>query len=439
MESAPRFHCSLWSRAIPRSDRAGYKKNNGVRFKIYPREIIMTEYTRGVPKAELKPRIKAFQALLCKKGIDGAIIIQKSDFFYLTGTNQQGWLYVPQEGEPLLMIFKEFDRAKAESPLERVVDLVSPKKIPKMLEKFGYPAPEKLGMELDVVPANLFFQYKSIFDNADIVDISVEIRMLRAVKSSYEIEMITRAAVLSDKLAAKVPEFLEEGKTEITLAGELEAYARSLGHQGLVKMRLWGSELFYGHLLSGDSGGIPSYLASPTGGSGTSPATGQGAGHRKIGRNEPVIVDYVFALDGYLSDHARIFSIGKLSDKLLKAHNAMLEVQEIAKKEGVPGVLAGDLYEVMVNAAKERGYADNFMGVGDRRIRFTGHGIGLELDEFPFIAKGQKLALAPGMVIAMEPKVIFPGMGVVGIENTLVVTESGLESLSSIREDVVVV
>jgi len=350
---------------------------------------------------ELKNRLIKFQSQLGKKGIDAAIIVQKADFFYLTGTNQQGWLYVPGEGQPLLMIFKEFERAKAESPLERIVDIVSPKNIPETLGKFGYPMPRKLGMELDVLPANLFFQYKAIFGAADIVDISIEIRMVRAVKSAHEIKMIERAAAFSDKLAARVPELLEVGKTELTLAGELESYARSLGHQGIIKMRLWGSELFYGHLLSGISGGVPSYLASPTGGTGPSPATGQGAGHKKIGKNEPVLVDYVFALDGYLSDHARIFSIGRLPDDLLMAHEAMLEVQEIAKKEGLPGVLAGDLYEIMVAAARERGYADNFMGVGDRRIRFTGHGIGLELDEFPFIAKGQDLALETGMVMAL--------------------------------------
>lgn len=399
----------------------------------------MAEYTRGAPEAELKSRIEAFQKLLDKRGVDAAIIVQKADFFYLTGTNQQGWLYVPSKGQPLLMIFKEFSRARAESSLERIVDLVSPKKIPGMLDEFGYKKPAILGMELDVLPTNLYFKYCSIFDKAEIVDISTEIRILRAVKSPYEITMIRRAATMSDRLAAKVPELLEEGKTEICLAGELEAYARSLGHQGLVKMRLWGSELFYGHLLSGSSGGVPSYLSSPTGGTGTSPATGQGAGHRKIGRNEPIIVDYVFALDGYMSDHARIFSIGKISDDLLKAHDAMLEIQAIAKREGLPGVAAGDLYEIMLAAAKDRGYADNFMGVGARRIRFTGHGIGLELDEFPFIAKGQTLTLQPNMVIAMEPKVILPGRGVVGVENTLIVTEVGLESLSTIREDVVVV
>jgi Xaa-Pro dipeptidase len=74
-----------------------------------------------------------------------------------------------------------------------------------------------------------------------------------------------------------------------------------------------------------------------------------------------------------------------------------------------------------------------------RRIRFIGHGIGLELDEFPFLAKGQKMPLEKGMIIALEPKVIIPGKGVVGIENTHVVTENGLEQLGKFREDIIVV
>jgi Xaa-Pro aminopeptidase len=293
-------------------------------------------------------------------------------------------------------------------------------------------------MELDVLPTNLYFQYCAIFKQSKLLDISFEIRLIRAVKSEFEIAKLRLSAKLSDKVAAMVPQLLEIGKPEITLAGELEGYARSLGHQGIVRMRMWGSELFYGHLLSGDGAAVPSYLASPTGGTGVSSVIGQGAGFRKIGPNEPVLVDYVFALDGYISDHARIFSIGRLPDELEAAHLAMLEIQREIKSQAKPGVLTGDLYESMISLAEKKGYAENFMGVGERRIRFTGHGVGLELDEFPFIAKGQQLALEAGMVIALEPKTIFPGKGVVGIENTHLVTENGLESLSSFPDEITV-
>ncbi|MBF0258747.1 MAG: aminopeptidase P family protein, partial [Desulfamplus sp.] len=148
--------------------------------------------------------------------------------------------------------------------------------------------------------------------------------------------------------------------------------------------------------------------------------------------------DYVFALNGYLSDHARIFSIGAVSDELSKAHEAMLKVQKVAMEAGRPGVATGELYELMLNQAKSSGYEEYFMGTGERKIRFTGHGIGLELDEFPFIAKGQTLVLKEGMTLALEPKAIMPGKGVVGIENTFVVTDKGLKSMAHYPEDIIV-
>jgi Xaa-Pro dipeptidase len=390
----------------------------------------------GAPLLEVQARIEKLQEAMQKKGINGALIVQKTDLFYFATTSQQGWLYVPESGSPLLMIFKEFDRARIESPLDQVISVVSPKKIPEILGAHGYQLPTLLGMELDVLPANLYFQYADIFKASKIIDISPEIRLIRAVKSTYEIGILRQAAALSDTVAAKVPELLQVGKTEVALAGELESYARSLGHQGIVRMRLWGSELFYGHLLSGPSAAVPGYLASPTAGPGVSAVVGQGSSFKKIEKNEPVLFDYVFVLQGYISDHARIFSIGTLPDELMEAHEAMLEIQEKTKKQALPGVSTGDLYEMMVAMAEEKGYGEFFMGVGDRKIRFTGHGVGLELDEFPFLAKGQKLPLARGMVLALEPKVILPGKGVVGIENTLLVTDSGLETLTKIDDHI---
>lgn len=390
----------------------------------------MDRYSQGPPLEELSSRITRLQSVLDAMDIHGVIIVQKTDLYYFAGTSQQGWLYIPGVGNPLLMVFKEFDRAVVESSLGDIISISSPKKIPQVLVDQGYEVPEIIGMELDVLPANLYFQYCSIFSDSRIVDISTQVRLTRAVKSAYEIALIREAAELSDKVAARVPELLEVGKPEVTLAGELEAYARSLGHQGIVRMRLFGSELFYGHLLSGAAAAVPSYLASPTGGQGVSSCIGQGAGHKKIERDEMVLVDYVFALNGYLSDHARIFVMGDLPGELNQAHEAMLGIQAMVKEAALPGMPTGELYEMMIAMAKSRGYADTFMGVGERKIRFTGHGVGLELDEFPFIAKGQKLELAEGMVLALEPKVILPGKGVVGIENTHLVTTSGLESLT---------
>jgi len=405
---------------------------------LYLQREKMVGRKRDVSLAEVEKRIVKLQSAMQNRDVDGVLIIQKTDLFYFANTSQQAYLYVPSEGKALLMVFKEFDRAKIESPLEDIISLAIIKMIPRVLSEYGYVFPETLGMELDVLPVNLYFTYSRIFEKSRIIDISTEIRLIRAIKSEFEIEKIRRAAYFSDKVAARMSELLEPGKTEIQLAGELEGYARSMGHQGVVRMRLWGGELFYGHLMSGAAAAVPSYLVSPTGGEGVSDFVGQGAGFKKICLDEPILLDYVFALEGYLSDHTRIFALGSLSSGLMKAHQAMVEIQNEVVRQATPGAVTGELYEMMVSRAFERGYSKSFMGVGERRVKFTGHGIGLELDEFPFIARGQKHELEAGMIIALEPKVIFPGVGVVGIENTHLVTEKGLEPLTKITDEITI-
>ncbi len=395
--------------------------------------------TLNTPKDEIENRIAWLQRILAQQGLDGALILQRVDLFYFTGTIQQGSLYVPAAGEPLLMVNKILARAQAESSIDRIVPLGSPKTIPDQLQQAGFTTPRRIGFELDVLPTNLYFSYRDSFKGAEIVDISTDIRLLRAVKSAYEIELIREAAAYSDRVAACVPELLQAGMTEIELAGRIEAEARRMGHQGIVRMRRWGSELFYGHLLSGPSGAVPSYLASPTGGGGVSPAVAQSAGFRVIKPHEPVLVDYVFAYRGYISDHARIFAIGGLPDDLMQAHAAMLELQARIKSMALPGTASGAVYDFALDYAKTQGLGDHFMGVGRERIRFVGHGVGLELDEFPFLNAGQTLQLQAGMVVALEPKLIFPGKGVVGIENTHVVTQDGLQQLSTYPDEITVV
>ena len=394
----------------------------------------------NTPKPELDLRIKNLQAYLIQNDIDAALVLQRVDLFYFSGTFQQGSLYIPSSGDPLLMVHKSSERARAESGIEQILHLESPRKIPGLLKANGYPLPRKLGLELDVLPTNMYFNYQRLFQGADLVDLSQPIRLMRAVKSTHEINIMRRAAELSDQVAGHVPTILREGMSELELAGKVEAKARKLGHQGVVRMRLWGGEMFYGHLMSGPTAAAPSYLASPTGGVGASPAIAQGPGYRTIQRHEPVLVDYVFAYNGYLSDHTRIFSLGSLPQKLVDAQSAMLQVQEMVKKSATPGVPSGAIYELALAKAAELGYADHFMGAaGKERIRFVGHGIGLEVDEYPFLAAGQDLPLQEDMTIALEPKLIFPGKGVVGIENTHVVTQDGLKQMGSFEEEIIIV
>jgi Xaa-Pro aminopeptidase len=330
----------------------------------------------NTPKSELDLRIAKLQDHLIKNNIDAALIIQRVDLFYFSGTIQQANLYIPAEGDPILLAVKSSERAMAESAIERIVPLKSPQTIPQILKQNGYELPRTLGLELDVLPANLYFNYQSIFENAQIIDISFAIRFIRSIKSAYELDIMRQAGKLSDEVAGRVPEILREGMTELELAGKVESEARKRGHQGVVRMRLFGSEMFYGHLMSGAAGAIPSFLSSPTGGMGPSPAMAQSAGFKTIQRHEPVMVDYIFALNGYYSDHARVFSLGKLPQDLMTAYAVTLELQEMIKKMAKPGIRSGDVYEHALEKTKERGYADYFMGFGPERIRLVGHGIG---------------------------------------------------------------
>ncbi len=393
----------------------------------------------NVPADEIHRRIELLQSALQDQQLDGALIVQNTDLYYFAGTIQQSHLYIPDQGKPILMARKSLDRTRAESPIETIVPLGSPKQIPGLLTDHGLATPRRLGMELDVLPVNLFRLYEMVFEGPDMVDISPAVRSLRAIKSSYEIGIISKAAKRSDELAGHMREILKEGMTELELAGLVEAHARKLGHQGIIRMRMFGGELFYGHLMCGASAAVPSYLASPTGGAAPNPAVAQGAGFAPITRNTPILLDYAFAFNGYISDHTRIFSLGDLPDDLVAAHSAMLTVQSRIASEAKPGVPSGRLYEIGVEMASEAGYGNHFMGAESNRIKFIGHGVGLELDEYPFLAKGQEMPLVENMVIALEPKLIFPGIGVVGIENTHVVTPDGLEQLGRYSNEITIV
>ncbi|WP_413830480.1 aminopeptidase P family protein [Desulfobacula sp.] len=189
------------------------------------------EYGRSTPEEELKSRIANLQKRLGKTKVDGVLILQKADLFYYSGTAQQGWLYIPESGEPLLMIFKDYQRARQESGIDRVVSIISPKEIPETILSSGYEMPKNLGLEMDVLSANQYILFQDIFSPARIIDISLQIRMQRAVKSKYEIILMRQTSHMADKVAAKVQDIIEPGMSEIEFAGLLEAHARSLGHQ----------------------------------------------------------------------------------------------------------------------------------------------------------------------------------------------------------------
>ncbi|CAG0979523.1 Xaa-Pro dipeptidase [Geobacteraceae bacterium] len=387
---------------------------------------------RITPREELDNRIKKLQAYMVEAELDAVVVVQNADLFYFTGTIQSGALYVPAAGEPIYMVRKEFSRARMESGLKEIVPFATMKAIPEILASYGYSVPARIGMELDVLPVNFFARYRAVFPSAEYVDASPLIRRVRMIKSKYEIHLLQDAANQVDKVYRRAREVIREGMTDLELAAELEFVARKEGHQGLVRMRAFNAELFYAQVFSGTDTAVPAYLDTPLGGLGLNPSFGQGAGLKRIERNEPIIVDFSGCVDGYLVDQTRVFALGDLSDRMKRAYDDMLRVQERMTEVAVPGTPWGHVYDVCLALAVELGHADNFMGAKGAQVSFIGHGVGIEIDEYPFLAKGfNDMLLEPGMVFAFEPKVVFPGEGAIGIENTFYISHyEGLKQLT---------
>ncbi len=387
---------------------------------------------RITPREELEYRIKKLQAYMAEAELDAVIVVQNADLFYFTGTIQSGALYVPTSGDPIYMVRKEFSRARMESGLKEIVPFASMRGIPEILANYGYAVPARIGMEFDVMPVNFFTRYRAVFPNAAYVDASPLIRRVRMIKSKYEIHLLQDAAHQVDKVYRRAREVIREGMTDLELAAELEFVARKEGHQGYVRMRGFNAELFFAHVFSGTDTAVPAYVDTPLGGLGLNPSFGQGAGLKRIEKGEPIIVDFAGCVDGYLVDQTRVIALGALSERMKKAYDDMLRVQERMTEVAVPGTPWSHVYEVCVALAAELGYADNFMGAKGAQVSFIGHGIGIEVDEYPFLAKGfNDMVLEPGMVFAFEPKVVFPGEGAIGIEDTFYISHyEGLKQLT---------
>jgi Xaa-Pro aminopeptidase len=200
-------------------------------------------------------------------------------------------------------------------------------------------------------------------------------------------------------------------------------------------MRFFGQEMHMGHLLAGNAGGVASFMNSPTGGYGVGPWAPYGASRRPIRRGEPVFIDYTGEWGGYIADQTRMLSIGPLSQFWQDGYIGMVDVEAYVAANARPGMTSGELFSLAEARAGHLGYAEYFMGPPEsespgQKVPFVGHGVGLELDEWPPLQRGTDAVLQAGMVLALEPKLIYPNRGAIGIEDTYVLTDQGLSPLT---------
>lgn len=385
------------------------------------------------PDREADSRRERLQQLMRAQGMDGCLISQNVGIYYFTGSMQTGYLFVPSVGEASFYVRRSLLRARAESKV-RTEDLGSFRQFGARLAA-DYPAlfakeHPSIGADLDVMPAQLYLKLREIVPNAHWADASAMLRRVRTVKSPYEADRIRAAAQVAAHALDEGLTELKEGMTELSLIAVIEYAIRRQGHVGLMRMRGYNQEIMTGMVAAGAASAEPSYFDGPAGGRGLTPAAPQSASYRPIRRDEPILLDIGCCIDGYVIDQTRAAVIGSLPRDLEQAYEAAVHILRRTESRLKPGAVPEQLYAEALEMAAEAGLSAHFMGFGADQVRFLGHGIGLEIDEWPVLARGFAEPLEAGMVIAVEPKFTFPGRGVVGIENTYLITENGFETLT---------
>ena len=252
-------------------------------------------------------------------------------------------------------------------------------------------------LEGDELPYTEYCRLVKLFPEAQVVNGTPLIRQARSIKTSIEIELFRRSGIAHAKAYNLIPTVYRPGMTDLEFSIEIERLMRLQGCLGIFRVFGRSMEIFMGSVLTGDNAGYPSPYDFALGG---------------LGGN----------FNGYMGDMSRVYSIGQLPEEAYAAHQVCLDIQEKIAATAGPGVPCEELYNTAIEMVTAAGFADKFMGT-QQQAKFIGHGIGLEINEAP--------------VFALEPKIVIPGVGPVGIENSWVVTNEGIEKLTNCNEEII--
>lgn len=380
---------------------------------------------------ELKMRRDKIRVLMAQQNIDAALITCNVNLIYTYGCVVSGYLYLPLHS-PALLFIKRPNNITG----EHVFPIRKPEQIIDLLKEKGLPLPQKLMLEGDEISYTEYNRLAAIFPEAEVVNGTPLIRQARSVKTPVEVELFRRSGLLHAKAYEQIPTVYRPGMTDIEFSIEIERLMRLQGNLGIFRVFGQSMEIFMGSVLTGDNAAVPSPYDFALGGEGLDPALPGGANKTPLREGQSVMVDLGGNFNGYMGDMSRVFSVGKLSEEAYTAHRVCLEIQKEVSLMAQPGAVCEDLYNKAIEIVTKAGFADKFMGIG-QQAKFIGHGIGLEINEAPVLAPRIKQELEPGMVFALEPKIIIPGVGPVGIENSWVVTQEGVEKLTLCEEEIV--
>ena len=396
---------------------------------VLEQETVLTEALRPVPASELEARLERFRRAMdaAHPSWEMAAVNHKVAMYYFTGTIQEGVLLIrPQDA--VFWVRRSFERACNESHFSDIRPMHSFREA----AAFYGSAPKVMYVETKKATLDWERMLHKYFAFEELGSFDSVLQDLRMVKSEYELKQMEQSGAIHETVLDIVaPKLIHGGISEAQLAIALYSEMVQRGSHGTARFNQALGEEAVGIASFGKSGLVRTGFDGPGGTDGTCIAVQSiGNAFRKLQSGRLVYLDIPCGFDGYHTDKTVVYYYGDLakdeqSKHLMEAQQRCLELEQEVVRLMVPGEPIENLYLRTMDKF-DNIYGDAFMNGG----KFLGHSIGLVMDEAPAIAKGFKQPLQPGMTFAVEPKIALPGLGMVGTENTYVVTEKGARSLT---------
>ena len=379
---------------------------------------------------ELELKWRRIQQAMRQEEADGCLLTMNMNLYYVSGQVFNGYFYLPAEGRPYWFV-----KRLTIPETDRVHAIRKPEQMPDFFQDLGRAMPRKLLLEADELSYHEYIRLQHVFRPEVTGNASALIRHIRMIKTPWEIEQMRISARKHEAVYREIPACYRPGMTDIELQIEIEKRMRVYGSLGY--FRAFGSnmDIFMGSLLAGENAGEPSPFDFALGGAGMHASGPLGANGTLLREGTTVMADMSGNYTAYQTDMTRVFSIGKLPDRAYRVHRVALEIQARMERTAKPGVPCAELYRDALAMAGQEGLEDCFMGTRFQ-AKFVGHGVGLEINELPILTTRSKDILQPGMTFAFEPKFVLAGIGAVGIENTFLVTDSGVEKMTLLDENI---
>lgn len=358
-------------------------------------------------------RIRRAQAACAGVGVDALLVTPGPDLRYLTGYDaipleRLTCLVVPAEGEPVLVVPALEVPAAQASPAAHLgleilgwAETVDP--VALVAARLGHPRRIALA---DQMWAEKALRFQAALPGAEAVLASLVLRDLRMLKTPDEVAALAAAGAAIDRVQAAVPGLLRPGRTEREVGRDIAAAILTESHQ-TVDFVIVGS---------GPNSASPHHEVSD----------------RVLTAGDPVVVDIGGSMAGYCSDCTRTYVLGEPSVELAALYDVLAHAQQAAREQVRPGVAAQSVDRVARDIIAEAGHGEHFM-------HRTGHGIGVQTHEEPYIVEGNATPLQPGMAFSVEPGIYLPGRYGARIEDIVVVTPGGSRLLNDGTRDLVVV